>query len=39
MHLFVCVCVCVCVLYKEDEKKNTYKWIRKDLLICPTNTF
>ena len=27
------------MLYKENEKKNTYKWMRKDLLISYTNAF
>ena len=31
--------VCVYVLYKENEKKNTYKWMRKDLVISSTNAF
>ena len=35
IYIYVCVCVCVrvCVLYKENGKKNTYKWMRKAFLI------
>ena len=27
------------MLYKENGKKNTYRWMRKDLLISSTDAF
>ena len=39
LRLHIYMCVCVCVLYKENVKKQTYKWMKKDLLNSSTNAF
>ena len=48
IYIYIYMCVCVCVRYEvesdmlyhdENRKKNTYKWMRKNLLVNISDAF